>query len=420
MKKKPALLAVIAVLCLQYFSCKESENPIVTPPARTNVTGKVIGYFFNQGLPDAKVRIEDKFVITDSYGNFVINDVQIPYTVYITDSVTNSGSVYTGLSTSECWLPHFRDGIYNMPEGQINISLSGVSGNSNNSKVFFTDGNNVNGIGSGLHCNIYFADNQSAKGKVSVLLYTSDAGGAALSYDKFGYIDNVTITPGGNTNLVFTDSMLSYNPPETRVSGTITGFPSNGYINAEFMFLSMSPRKANYFATDCFFGLIYGNTFNLLIPSGLPVNFYPIYFLEFFDPNNNGQLGRVINLLPKAGGTGLNIQIPAAPQITYPTENSQVDTNTVFSSLAYTGPCIFHFLFSDGTKSFHLYTGNPGISLFYFRNLGIGMFAPNSAITLSVNTIGNFYYVDEYVNPYFSNVEQYSSIPVVQHYTMKP
>ena len=420
MKKKIVLLAVVALLTICYFGCNENENPIVTTPKRTNVTGKVIGYFFNQGLPDAKVRIEDKFVITDSYGNFVINDVQIPYTVYITDSVTNSGSVYTGLSTSECWLPHFRDGIYNMPEGQINISLSGVSGNSNNSKVFFTDGNNVNGIGSGLHCNIYFADNQSAKGKVSVLLYTSDAGGAALSYDKFGYIDNVTITPGGNTNLVFTDSMLSYNPPETRVSGTITGFPSNGYINAEFMFLSMSARKGSYFGNDCSFGFISGNTFDLLIPSGLPVNFYPIYFLEVFDRNNNGQFGRVYNLLPKAGGTNINIEIPTIPGMYVPPENSLIDTNSIFSYYDYFGPEINHIIFSDSSKTIHLYTTSQTVSLWPLAYLGLGRFAPNSNIIFSVNTIGKFNNVDEYVNPYFSNVDQYSSIPVVQHYTMKP
>jgi hypothetical protein len=67
-----------------------------------------------------------------------------------------------------------------------------------------------------------------------------------------------------------------------------------------------------------------------------------------------------------------------------------------------------------------MYTYFPVTSLWFFNKMGLGTFAPNSRITMTVNTIGGFRYLDEYVNPDFKNIEQYTSEPAVRHYIMKP
>ena len=424
MRGKMFIITNIVIIGLFFAGCSESTN-FVSAPKITNVSGKVIGNVFNLGLPYTKIKVQDmngyQYAITDIYGNFYANNVQVPYFVYITDTVTNSGSVYANLSTSECWVPHYRFDGSTAPSSVISVDLSGVTGNSNDGKAFFTDGKNVNGIGEPGDLQVYLPDNQPVTGKVCVLLYTKDNSGAVTSYDKFGYKDNVTISPNGNTNLVFTDSMLNYVPSKSLISGTITGLPPHMSTGYSHFFISMSPRKTYNYLDPSHIFFLNGTAFNFYIPSNLPVDYYPLLKIMVSDSSSVGAYTSYVNyLLPKTGATGLNIKIPAIPQIMGPNELSLVDTTDIFWVPPILSTEIYHFMFSDSIKTFHVYLNFPAVSLSFFNKLGLGTFSPNSRITMTVNTIGGFRYVDEYVNPNFKNIEQYTSQPAVRHYIMKP
>lgn len=420
MKDKMFVITTIVIIFSFLAGCSDSDN-IVSISKRINVSGKVIGHFFNLGLRNVKIRIEDKYTVTDNYGKFFISDVQVPYSVYVTDTVTNSSSVFEGLSASDCWLPHFRYEGLNLPESGIYITFSGVTGNSNAWKAFFTDGKNVNGMGEPLNFSVYLPDNQPVTGKVCVLLYTKDNNGAVISYDKFGYKDNITILPNDNINLVFTDSMLSYNPPEALITGTIIGLPPHSSTEFSQFWISMSPRKSdNYYTLSNIFS-IHGNTFSFYIPSNLPVDYFPVLQVNVSDSSSIGEFVCRLNyLLPNTGGTGLNIGVPTTPLIISPPPLSLVDTNTVFSYQDNFGSEIYHVIFSDSVKTFHIYTNKQSTGLWLLGKSGIGQFAPNSKIFLSVNTIGKFNNVDEYVNPEFKNIGLYTSNKIIQSYIMKP
>jgi hypothetical protein len=424
MKGKMFVITSIVIIGSLFTGCSESTN-FVSAPKITNVSGKVIGNVFNLGLPYVKVRVEDKNgyqnTITDIYGNFYANNVQVPYVVYITDTVTKSGSLFLNLSNSECWLPHYRFDGSTAPSSVISVDLSGVTGNSNDGKAFFTDGKNVNGTGGPGDLQVYLPDNQPVTGKVSVLLYTKDNNGAVTSYDKFGYMDNVTISPNGNTNLVFTDSILNYVPSKSLITGTITGLPPNMSTGYSHFFISMSPRKSYNYLDPSHIFFLHGISFNFYIPSNLPEDYYPLLKILVSDSSSAGAYTSYVNyLLPKTGATGLNIKIPTIPQNIVPSELSLVDSNTLFSFPDYFGTQIYHVVFTDSIKTFHIYTNSPSTSLWFLSRMGLGSFAPNSRITMTVNTIGGFRYEDEYVNPNFKNIEQYTSQPAVRHYIMKP
>jgi hypothetical protein len=417
MKVKLFAIAVIVIFSSHFFACSDSGD-IVSTPKRTNVSGRVIGGYLNEGAAYVKVRIEDKITLTDEKGDFVINDVQIPYDVYITDTLYNKGSVFKNLTNTDCLIPNIVN-LFNwgpLNEANIYITYSGIPENYNLCKTFFTDGKNINAIGTSDYCHILFPENHSIKGKVCVIFYTIDSNEVVLSYEKFGYIDNVTISPNSTTNLVFTDSMLSYNPPETLVSGTISSIsPSNyRYIN---YFINMSPRKGFYYYPFYFgFCHITGNVFNILIPSNLPVEYYPI--LKCYSSDSGGQA--MMNYeLPKSGATGLNVSFPTTPVIFSPPALSYVDTNTIFSYSDNFGPQIYQIIIKDSLKSFFIYTNEKNINMQNLWQFGFGKFGANSKIKFSVNTLGRYNTVDDYANPNFKNVTEYSSMSVSREYIYK-
>jgi len=415
------LFLVVAIFCLQYFGCSDSSN-ISSTSQKINVYGKVIGGVFNYGYPNVKVRIENKEVYTDIYGNFIVNDVQVPYDVYICDSVTKKGSAFKNLTTSRCWLPHLFNFSGNIPEATINVTLGDNLKNSYESKVFFTDGRNINGIGNG-HCIVKISDNSSVIGKVCVLLYTKDNSDNIISYDKFGFMDNVTVSPNDNLNLSFPDSIMTYNPAEVAVTGTISGIPTNSSIYYEFYMISMSPRKANYFSTDCsmYNNLLNSNSFSFLIPSGLPVSYYPIYHIMYADTNYSSALtGAEIYLLPKTGSTNLNIAIHPPAQIISPAELTRIDTNTVFTYSASGSNKIYHIIINDSINEFHIYTVSENITTQNLWKFGLGNLSPNYTIKVSIGTGGSFSSLDDYVNPDYENVVGYGTIPVSKKYIVNP
>jgi hypothetical protein len=426
MKAKLFAIAVIVILSSHFFACSDSGD-ILTTGQKTNVSGKVIGGFFNYGTPNIKIQIEDKVTFSDNYGRFYISNVSVPYDIYLRDTTLDKGTVIRNLSLSECWIPYTaKNPPTNTPTGTIKVSLNNITGYKNNWKIFFSDGKNYNGISnvesdSTGSVDVVIWDNSIVTGKVFVLNY-SMTGGEITSFDKFGYIDNVSISAGGVVNLVFNDSMLTFNPPEALISGTISGIPPHTNMFPTFTSISFSPRKYNaYFTDNCLYNISSSN-FNLVIPSNLPVNFYPFMEINLSDSGGFGYNKCLVKyLLPKNGAVGLNINIPESPQIISPPANSYIDTNNIISFLSSSPDRVFCIRFEDSTLlSYDIYTTSENINMNNLWKLGIKSFTPNTRVAVGVTAYIGAKNINEYFNPNADNIAY--SIPkwVSNLYYMKP
>jgi len=416
MKGAFALSALLFVLFAFLTGCdSDYNNPLETQKV-INVSGRVKGGIFNEGLPYAKIRIEDKVTYTDEFGYFNISQVKTPYTVYITDSVANSGCIYDGLTESECILRFFsRDYLYSK-SAQIIYTYTG-SATSNTKKLFFTDGKNISGVGginSSSSCNVFLPDNNPVKGRAYLLLYT-----LGTSYDRFGFIDNVTLSPNSNINLVFNDSICNIIPGSVRVSGTIN--ISNPQLSNSFALSAIyfSPRMFSSFAQDLMIESIVGNTFNVLIPSNIGVDYFPMIWIMFFN-GATGASSKCFYSLPKAGGTGLVLNVPPTPEIVYPNELSSIDDNTLFVSIYPGEHIIYEMKFTDSVKTVMYYMRSNEVRLAKMSKLGLGSFASNAVVTLTVTALGQFDFLDDFVNTSRNNLLQSTSFPVSKRYYYNP
>lgn len=415
MKKKLALIVVFTIFGLLYFSCSDSYD-ILSPPQKLNVSGKVIGGMPNIGASNVKVKIEDKVMYTDTYGNFNINEIEVPYDVFVSDTLYGKhGSVYKNLTNTYSWLNHYIYELFYFPyKAYIHVDCPGYR------KFFFTDGKHINKITDNSELEIMLPENKPVIGKVCALITSYRDNN--IYYDKFGYIDSLTILPNSFTNINFTDSMLSYNPSETVVSGYINTSMNNQSLSSSF-WISMSPRRGLYYSVEI---KIYGfdnNTFNFNIPSNLPVDYYPILNILCYDTTfQNG--GMSLNyILPKSRGTNLNIELPLVEQISSPQAYSYVDTNTIFYITGNNNNSqIYQIYISiyDSLKSFYIYTKENNFTLKDYRKFGFGDFIAKSKIRIHLTTYGIYNNIDDYVNPEFPNIGTYSTSATGKIYYIKP
>jgi len=420
---KNRLLIVISAILIFVSGCSKDENPVARYDNYV-ISGKVVGGLFNTGAPGIKVMRGNDIVYTDATGNFIFGETsQNPYKdVYVTDSVNKTGSIFRNVSANYCYLAHTVGdlNINNIPQAAISVTLSGGMGNSNKLKVFFTDNFNINGMGNDGYCVVYLPEGKTAGGKVCVLLYTEN-NGQIVSYDRFGFKDYVEVAPGANLNFIFTDSMLTYNPPEVRVSGTITNIPPHSSSYPSFHMISLSPRNANYFYFNCLMSEINGNSFDLLIPGSLPVNYFPLLKLNYSDSSSMQIFTSNVNyILPASGGNNIVITNPDPPQIISPAPTSGIDSNTVFTLYTNYSDRIFHISVLSGMLQYHIYTKDNTFSLSDLYKLGLGGLVKNTEVTIRVNALGKYSNVNDFVYAYYPNVSGFISQPVQQTFFVKP
>lgn len=422
MKKKLVNITFVVVISLILFSCSKEENPVRYDSFV--IYGKVIGGIFNAGAPGMKVLHNNDVVYTDNYGGFIFggssNHPVDNY--YVTDNLKKTGSIFKDVSTGDIYLPHSVEdiNINNLPHASISVTLQSGLGNSNKFKVFFTNDYNINCIGEDGYCNVYLPENRTYYGRVSVLLYTVN-NDIVTSYDKFGFKNYVGLQAGSSVDLVFTDSMMNFNPPEVLVSGYVSNIPPHTSTYPSFLMLSMTPRKANYFYPASKICDITGNTFSFLIPADLPVSYYPVVSLNFSDSGSIGIFNSNLNyLLPTNGITNLNIVNPSQAQILNPAPNSYIDSNTEIRLYAFNSNSIYHITVENESRKFHIYTKNDIITLWDIYRLGIGGLTPNTSVTVKVCTIGLYNSVNDFVSSYYNNIPNFTTQEVSQTNIVKP
>jgi hypothetical protein len=420
MKGISAFSVLLLVVLFLQSGCDSNYENLLETQKVINVSGRVKGGNINWGLPGAKIRIEDKMTYTDENGYFNLAQVNTPYTVYITDSLFNSGCIYDVLTESDCRLSFSLRRSITEYSGTIHYNYTG-SAASNAKKLFFTDGKNVSGVGetSPSYCDVYLPDNTPVTGRAYLLLYTKNPQGNIVSYDKFGYIDNVVTSRNSTTNLTFTDSICNITPGSVRVSGTINIPDPQVHKGVALSAIYFSQRMFSAITTNLQLDPIYENTFDILIPANLGVEIYPMIWVEYHNQTTFADCKSFYSL-PKTGGTGLTLNIPQTPEIINPSELSNINENTIISC-SYPGEhIIYKYSFTDSVKTVIYYTRSNQVSLANMSKLGLGSFSNSSTVTFTVTALGQFDYLDDYVNTNRNNLQQSTSFPVSRKYIFNP
>lgn len=409
--QKSTALLLLAVLL---FSCN-SENPITTVQKIT-VSGKVRNYL-NANLSDIPVMIGDKSTKTNSEGKFIISDVIVPYDVLLFDTTKKSGYLYKDISIDNPYF-EFVENSYPAPtshKGYINVQFENGISSTKRAAVFFTNGSDINAHGTNnlpidtfAVITAFLPDNKPVIGRVIAMIYTTNAQNEILSYDNFGFKDNIELSENGNTTVTFNSTEMNYNPPEAEVSGNLMGVPQNSSSNIYYYYLSFSGRIPIAYNIDqslCHFN---GTLFNVKVPAQLPISYYSVYGAILFDNyQNNYCRGNFV--LPITNQTGLQLNLIQNAEKVSPANASTNfnPQNTLQWSHPQSGKI---FCLSIGSMSgndyynYSVFTSNKNftfndISKFNFHSLYDKTFG------WYVNTIGGYNSINDFVDPNYKNLE---------------
>jgi len=407
---------MVLISCNNDFSTNEPRFVVA------GVNGKVIGGPHNQGAPNVKVRIGNNTTMTDNYGNFYISGYSIPYDVYVSDSVSGTGSIIRSLDHYDIWVPNPSENLPSITTSLINVTVSD-NNHTNKFKIFFTDGYNLNSMGENSSptsgsCIVYHPDNMAANGRLYILEYNTNEQGGLEYYERFGLTDKISVSPGSTVSVNASDSVMKYNVFSSLVSGAISGIPQ-GYSFSAYYSLSISTREFDHPVTTAAIIPNLQNSFSFLVPGNIPVTYYPLIQVNVFDSSSaQVNTGYYRKDLPHSGGTGIQIQFPQEASIISPPENSFVDSNTVFTRNNQ-NVVLTRYIFSDSIREIHVYDMKSTITMKDFYKLGLGAFAPNSKITVSIEELGYSIYMSNFVQPNRGNLNNYKTPKKVYAYYMK-
>lgn len=281
--------------------------------------------------------------------------------------------------------------------------------------IFFTDGGIINANGlSGFvdsiaNINVYLTDNKPVTGKLIALIYTVDQFQQILSYDYFGYKDSFVVSAGNNISETFRQDEMTYNPPEAVVSGSITNLPPNSTLNPFFYYISFSSRAPAGYLGFMIMSSLSGNTFNLKVPSQLPVSYYPVIGAYIMNSSNT-IFGKINFVLPVTNQTGLQYYMISGASLLSPpntTTGFNPNNNLQWNSPDYGVIYCLNVQYADGNKvyNYFVYTDNGSFTLnelskFNFQTLN------DKTFNWSVSTLSVFYSMNEFVYPAYPNLQR--------------
>jgi hypothetical protein len=197
--------------------------------------------------------------------------------------------------------------------------------------------------------------------------------------------------------VVFTkDDMISI-PANTNVSGTI----ASNINSADQRFYLEFSLKRRYEDVDEKWDSdehFTGNTFDFNIPTGLPVNFYPVVEIDMTGTGGNGFHFPQRNfVLPSAGGV-FQLKVEDRPVLISPPDKATgIDTNTVFSFSSGLNNGIYRIEIDNG-YTYDLYTTQTSFDLKFLNKCGIDL--SNKYLSWTVYCRGyNSGGLDYYLNP---------------------
>ncbi len=395
------LLCVCLLISAFLMSCYDSPDSVLISHTFV-VSGKVIGGPHNAGAPNVFVMIGDKTVMTDADGYFSIGGVSSPYDIYVSDTLNKTASLFEGLDyTQRVFLPNYvKNPVTNVPTASVEVKLK-YQHPINKFKIYFTDDISVYGIGgnttdtSGL-CTVYLPDNKPVTGKIAVLKYTTDNNGNVTAFNRFGYINGITISPNSTVTVAFPDTIFRTNPGTLNSSGTITNIPSGCSMSAS-MFVILGGRELDFDYQSAAIQTNIPASFTLQVPYNISLPFTKILNVIAYDSANPGAAKGFVNSYLD-GGTGFSFPFPDNSYIVSPPNNSAINENTVFSQSSQPYGPISMFVFTDSVRTFNVYTKSMSTSMKNFHKFGFGLFPYNSTIKFTAKIIGRYYSVGSYLD----------------------
>ncbi len=407
-----ALFMLSAVIL---FSCQSDYS--TAPDKKITVTGTV-KTFLQFNVPNITVKIGDKSAITNSEGKFVISDVTTPYDIYFSDSsvsgstINRNGFIYKNLAIGNPLLIYGSNS--NTLTGNINVIFSNGIAANKKAATFFSNYSDINAHGMNLpsqdsisEMSVFLHENKPVKGRLIALIYTVNSSQEIVSYDNFGFKDEIEISPGGNNNIIFTPDELTYNPQEAEISGSISGnLPPNAYLELTHFYLSFSGISPVTFLNRmalCFFE---NSSFSVKVPANLPILYYTLIGTRIVDGTNF--LGSGNFLVPNYNQTGLQLNLLQQAELISPPDNS---TNfNPKNALQWSQPQngkVFTLnivnISGNETISYYIYTSDLNftldeISKFNFQS------PYGKTFSWSVDAIGGYSSINDYVYPYYNNI----------------
>lgn len=387
------------------------------------VWGRVIGGPRNTGAPGLIVKIQDKSAVTDYTGNFIIDGIKPPYDVFVCDTVNKSASIFRGFNSPNLMLPHDVPNLNpTFPSAAFKVKAN-IPYPINNMRVYFTDGLNTNGLGEAANTDtasftVALNENKAVRGKLYVLLYTTDNYDVVTSYNRFGYIDSVYANPGSTISINVPDSIFKITPAVKQISGSILTLPYGYTWSASFR-ISITPRQYDYSPASTLIMRNLSASFSILAPYFAYGPGYSYVRVELYDSSGTQVKSGYINTcIDTWGGNTMTITAPQELSLNSPPEYSLVNGSTEFSRVVQKQGSMSHFIFSDSIRTFHVYTTGTTCSMKDFENAGIGMFASGSKIFVSAEEYGIGYYSDILFIPNSTNLCGYRTPYTARTYFM--
>ena len=417
MKSKKIISVILPVFAIYIFfsGCSDDQN-VVSTTSEITVSGTVIN-LVNQSVPNVKVEIEGQSVMTSSDGVFSVSNVSKPYNLVVNDDLHNSSKLFYGLSSARVKIPGVEsidDSLqceiaYTIPP---EIFTSGVTG-----KIIFTDGKYVNtydNLSPGFLLRVWLQDYSPVTGNLIVITYKKDGSGNIVSYENFGMSAPIQVSNGGVYSYNFSLAELSLNPGEKTLSGTINVQPGfTGEYN--FYSLTFSDKRTPGYAALLMFESIEGNSFNIVTPTGLPIQFTNLLYTNYYGGQiNNSEVFK----LPE-GTSGISLDVKEQPELLTPEDNAtDVSGSTLFSFTEGTGSGIYKVSLIDQTqnKNYVIYISSNSFHLNEFNDLfsnGI----PNSGFKWSVEKTGFANSVNDYVTTYTDRPEYFRNNSTERSFT---
>lgn len=411
-----SLLFVTAVFASVTGGCAD----IVNIPQNTTIPevyGKVVDQLGKAGIPNLIVKIRDKTEITNYAGEFIFTKVSAPYDIAITDTNFYNGyrnnirHLYKSLSSSSLRIS-FPANYQTDNTAVISVIIDSVFENFNSKKfsLFFTDGNEVNGFGSNIDgplgiCNIFTPHNNSINGKIIVLIYTLDANLNIISYDNFGYKD-VTIQTGSNIALHFSPADLNFNPPEAVVSGQVMNIPSSAVYFPVYAYISFSHRSSSGYLSDKALKIFDTPNINIVIPSDLPIKFYPVLSVNLSDSVNSVLKNKANFILPKYSISGLQFRFPPEVTLLSPQNNAvnfDINDQIIYDCVESSIIARLEFFNAGDSLNYTVFTASNTFRLSDLSQFG-GVSLSGKKFYWSCSSIGNEGTVNSYLSPYIDNL----------------
>lgn len=387
----PKSVVCFSILCtfLLFFTSCNKNNPIVNEPAVIKVEGKLVDVLGNP-MVNKEVKTGDTAALTDAYGGFVFDNVEVPYEIAVNDYTLGTKYLFKDISVPE---PVLLLGNSDGTQRTAIIHVTYPQDNTLKGKIIFTNHSDINSYAFANPENTYIAVRmhyyQNVTGTLIVLRYTM-WDGKISDFKQFGYKENISIEPDNTYNISFTQADLSFNPEEEIITGNINSTQPPEYTNT-FNFLSFSdyqyPEYISNFALEYSMGNV--NNFSYKFPVNLPIA-------------NKRTIGSVSNLIPNKwffknvnNQTGtITINSPQASSLISPENNATgINYNSVFKFSSTGEDCIYEIRIGN----YIIYTDKLEFTFGDLERLGFN-FNKSEMLKWSVNSIGNYGTMNDFVN----------------------